>query len=193
MKRGLLAGFIGLILVLFSFISIALFSNVFWYGTFVFGLTLFLGFINYSKNRKSLFTYWERNKKDIIKIYFAYFFLGLLIEIIGRFYFNFWFAHEKLTPAIQIFEVFILAYPFAFFSIYELYILLKSSFSSSISFFLTFIISVFLHEIPNTFVWEWVYTIPYFTFEIFNINIAVIFGWIILIIIPLSVEKYLSH
>ncbi len=46
-----------------------------------------------------------------------------------------------------------------------------------------------LHEIPNTFVWEWVYqNVPFISLELFKVNVLVLtLGWFYLVFIPLSI------
>jgi len=187
MKKGLLIGIIGMFLILYSLISSMVYSKVFWYGTFVLGGTLFLGYINCNLKIKSLFYF---NKKTILKQYLIYFICGLIIEMIGRFTLHLWIDNPSFTFIVEIVEVFLLAYPFAFFFIYESFMLIKKIVKSfGLAVFLTTLISAFLHEYPNTFVWEWTYRIPYISFEILQINIVVIFGWMILVAIPLIVNN----
>jgi len=56
---------------------------------------------------------------------------------------------------------------------------------------LTSFISSFLHEIPNTYAWEWVYqNIPFTSFEVLNVNIIVLtIGWLFLTISAISVNE----
>jgi len=56
-------------------------------------------------------------------------------------------------------------------------------------------LSAGLHEIPNTYAWEWAYqNIPFTDAEIFGVNVIVYFpGWLFLIIFPLSIYGIIAH
>lgn len=50
---------------------------------------------------------------------------------------------------------------------------------------LGWILPALLTEYPNTYSWEWVYTMPFTDFEILKINIVVLtFGWLFLVYVP---------
>lgn len=58
--------------------------------------------------------------------------------------------------------------------------------------FVSTYVNAFIHEYPNTFVGQWVYTGWYFNnFRILNIPITVLAGWILLLIIPLAIYYYI--
>ncbi len=90
-------------------------------------------------------------------------------------------------------HVFLVGYPFAFFFVRESFIMIsKKTGSLAPAIVLTTLVNAFIHEIPNTFVWEWVYNIPYVTLKIFQINIVVIAGWVILVSVPLLTKRILN-
>jgi hypothetical protein len=182
----LFLGIIGFILLGYGLITAIFYSNIFWYSFFVVGGTLFVGYVNYVLKGKSIFSF---NKKEIIKTYLFYLISALAIDFVGRFILNLW-QYPFYDVSKQVINVFLVGYPFAFFLIYETFILIKFLFRKpGLSFILTMIISAFAHEIPNTFAWEWKYIIPYISFEILKINIVVIVGWAILIIVPIVARK----
>ncbi len=178
---------LGVILTLYGLVSAFTAMNVFWYGIFVVGLTFLFGSINLWLGNKTVFS---KSSPYILKLYLIYFAVGLLIEVIGRLMLNLWYAHESLTFQIQVFEVFLIVYPFVLFSVYELFVFLKSYLKSNVAAFIsTWLLYAFISELPNTFVYEWVYTIPYITLEIMHINIAVIISWAVLVAVPLAAQK----
>lgn len=182
-------GVIGLIIAIYGILSAIIYSNVTWYSYFVIGLTFFLAWLNQILNNNSLF---EKNIIYILKVYGIYLLSTILIEIVGRLILNFW-HYPSFNLTDKIIHVLLIGYPFAFFSIHESFKLIYKKISSfKISIIITTFINAFIHEIPNIFAWEWVYTIPYISFEIVQINIVVIVGWIILIYVPLLTEKILT-
>ena len=46
---------------------------------------------------------------------------------------------------------------------------------------------IIIWEIPNLFSKDWIYTIPYISFNIIGINIIVIIGWVVLIGFPVYI------
>jgi hypothetical protein len=57
------------------------------------------------------------------------------------------------------------------------------------------LLSAVLHEIPNTFAWEWVYrNFPFTSLEIFKVHVLVYCpGWLFLVLFPLSLYAYLGN
>lgn len=128
-----------------------------------------------------------------MKTYLAYLIITVAIEIVGRGMLQLW-SYPHLSSAAQVIHVFVIGYPFAFFLIFESYKLLKKVLKSTTqTIIITTLISASIHEIPNIFAWEWKYTIPFIRFEILQVNIVVIIGWIILVLIPLFVDDFLKH
>lgn len=62
---------------------------------------------------------------------------------------------------------------------------------SIIALLITVLTCGLIHEVPNTFVWEWRYeNIPFTKLEIFHINILIlIFGWLYLTSVSISVKE----
>jgi len=179
---------IGLVIMSYGlFAAISLHSTI-WYSFFLIGGVLFLGAMNIFIGNNSVLKLIEKNKKRLFLIYIYYIVWTILIEIIGRFWLNLWY-YPSFDSINQLIHVFIIGYPFAFFFIYESFLILEKIVKKFwLAVILTTIINAFLHEIPNTFAWEWVYTIPNVTFEILKINIVVIIAWVVLIIVPLIVN-----
>ena len=127
-----------------------------------------------------------------MKNYGFYLLFTLLIEFVGRFILNFW-DYPSFNLEDRIIHVFLIGYPFAFFFIHESFKLIHKKVDSfSVAIIITTILNTFIHEIPNLFAQEWIYTIPSISFEILSINIVVIIGWIILISIPLITKRILD-
>jgi hypothetical protein len=187
MKRyGFLIGAIGLVLFLYGIISAIFYSNAAWYSYFTVGGTFFLAYLNSRLKNKSLF---GRSKVQIAKTYGFYLIAAIVIELIGRFWLHLW-AYPSFNAAEQIIHVFLIGYPFIFFFINELLALVQRKVASfSLAVIITTLAGLLLSELPNLFASEWQYTIPYITFEILHINIVVIFGWVILVAVPILAKK----
>ena len=182
-------GIIGLLLAIYSIASATLYSNATWYSYFVIGGAFFLAWINQILKNDSLF---EKSKIYLLKTYGLYLIFGILIEIVGRFILNLW-HYPSFNFADEIIHVFLIAYPFAFFFVYESFKLIrKKTPSLLVTITIATFINAFIHELPNIFVWGWIYTIPYVALEILQINIVVIVGWIIIIAVPLITKRILK-
>lgn len=184
---------IGLVVVLYGLFSAISLSSQVWYSYFVIGGTFFIGYLNYKFKNKTLFWDLEKNKLKVLETYFFYIIATISIELVGRFWLHFWY-YPNFGIAEQIVHVLLIGYPFAFFFIYESFVLLNKWIKKfSVLFIVSMITNAFLHEIPNIFAWEWIYTIPYIRLEIFQINIVVILGWSVLIAVPLITQKVLGR
>ena len=185
------AGIVGLILALYGLISAIFYSSATWYDYFVIGGAFFLGYVNYKLKNESVLGLLEENKLRVFGNYALYAIAGIIIELVGRFLLHLW-EYPSLNHAAETIRIFIIFYPFGFFFIYESFVLIKSKLQSfGLTVVVATLVNAFLHEIPNTFAWEWRYTIPYVTFEILRINIVVIVGWAILIAVSLLVKRIL--
>ena len=192
MLKKKLIGSIGFILLIYSLISAFFYSSKIWYSFFTIGGFLFLSSVNYSIQGKSIINIFEKNWKKGILIYLLFLIITVFIELIGRFWLGLW-NYPDFSLIEKLIHVLIIGYPFALLFVYETIILLRYFLTSNIAIItIATFANAFLHEIPNTFAWEWVYTIPYVTFEILQINIVVILGWVILIIATLIIEKILK-
>ena len=182
------AGYSGFILMILGVILALFFANPFWYSFFVIGGTLFFGYLNYKINNKSIFNIFEKSKQRFIYIWVSYIILAFIIEIVGRFLLNLWYyPHYSLFE--ELVNVYLIGYPFALFMLYETFILINYKIKSlGLIITITTLVSAFIHEFPNTFVYEWAYTIPYVTFEILRINIVVIVGWVILVLASFIIQ-----
>jgi hypothetical protein len=182
-------GVSGFILAVFGLVSAISYSSVTWFSYYVIGGTLFLAWLNQLLKNDSLFT---KSIPNLLKTYGIYLLFAILIEVVGRYILHFW-AYPSFNQTEIAIHVYLIGYPFVFFFIYESYILIRTKSPNMASaVILTTLINAFIHEIPNTFAWEWVYTIPYITIEIFQINIVVIVGWIILVAVPLVTKRVIT-
>ncbi len=190
-KNYSVIGILGFIMLVYSIVSAIFYNNIYWYSYFVIGGTLFLAYLNFMLKNDSLITRFNKNKINEFKKYVYYLLFAISIEFIGRYILNLWeYSYFNLNDII--FNVLIIGYPFAFFFVYESFIMIRSKFDFYISLLISIIINALIHEYPNNFVYEWKYNIPNVSFEILKLNIVVWFGWIILIIIPLLVNNKLK-
>ena len=68
---------------------------------------------------------------------------------------------------------------------------INSFIKNHISIPISMLLGIVIWEIPNIYSKDWIYTIPYITYEIFHINLVVILGWILLILGPVYIYKIL--
>ncbi|MBI2173386.1 MAG: hypothetical protein HYT73_04255 [Candidatus Aenigmarchaeota archaeon] len=190
MKRHLhIIGIIGLLLALYGIISAVFYSNILWYSYFVVGGTLFLAYANCRLKNDSIL---KHDRKYILKTYGIYLLFTILIEIAGRFVLGLW-NYPFFSLMDEFVHVFLIGYPFVFFFVRESFVMINKKTGLLAAIILTTLVNAFVHEIPNTFVWVWVYTIPYVTLEIFQINIVVIVGWAILVLVPLITKRIIDR
>lgn len=182
-------GFLGFILLLYGLISAILFSSPIWFSFYAIGGTFFIGYINVKLKNISILK--ELNDKKLIFLlnYVFYIFAAILIELFGRGVLNLW-HYPSLDIVKIVIHVFLIGYPFCFFFIRESYRLLGKFVKNKVWVFaLTAISNAFIIEIPNTFAWEWKYTIHFLSIEFFNTNILVILGWFFLVFVAIIVDK----
>ena len=184
---GKILGFLGLILILTGLLLALQFASQVWYTPFVIGGTLFLGYLN-DKNKQGVFNIYRKNKMNFLRIWAVYIITALIIEVLGRYILKLWY-YPSFTLTEEIIHVYLIGYPFALFMTYETYVLIHEKVKEYWeAIIVTTVLSAFLHEIPNTFAWEWVYTIPRVTREVLGINVVVIGGWIVLALLAFTVE-----
>jgi hypothetical protein len=70
----------------------------------------------------------------------------------------------------------------------EMYNVIGIYFENKLSVFvLSMILGIIIWEVPNLFVYGWIYTVPVLSMAAFNINILIILSWSVLIGIPLLI------
>lgn len=187
---------IGIGLTLFGVFSAIKQSNVYWYSYFTIGVFLVCDYVDYQFRGKSVLSLiFDKNFKAFFSIYFLFVLAAVLIEICGRVILKMWYY-----PNYDLFDymihVFIIGYPFSLLATLELYQVFRDLSgrilrhkSSSVIFLviITAIVSGLIHEVPNTFSYEWVYqNIPFVKYEIWDVNILVLtLGWIFLTIVSI--------
>lgn len=180
-------GFLGFVLFFYGLLSALFFENVYWYSSFLIGGMLFFGALNSLKKRKSLLT---RKQSFLCNLFILYFIAGFITEILGRSIFHWW--SYSLPPGwLTFIQIFLVFYPIGALFVYETFIFIRDFiYPLSLAIICTLFFNAFLHEIPNTFVWTWKYSLPYITLEIFKINIlAITLGWFIIVGTTLGLEK----
>ena len=183
------AGAIGLVLAAYGIAS-AVWYNGIWYSYFAIGGALFFGSINSRLGNRGLFRAFAKNRLRLLALYAIYLLAGIGIELLGRFALHLW-HYPKFGLLDEVLHIYLISYPFAFFMIHEIFTALRAKFDYAKAFMLAWIGSAFLNEVPNTRAMEWAYTIPFVKLELLGVNIIVIIGWVILIGVPLIVEKIL--
>ena len=123
---------------------------------------------------------------------------GFLIELAGIIFLKLWtykiFNYEPTLFSLSpIYLLGILTYPFILASFRESYKFLEFFLKNKVlTTIVTMFIGIIIWEVPNIFSKNWIYTIPFVGLEIFDINITVIIGWVILIWTPLLIYRYLK-
>lgn len=182
-------GFLGFILFVYGAISAILFSSPIWFSFYAIGGTFFIGYINVKLKNTSILKEFNNKKLIFLLNYAFYVFAAVLIELLGRGLLNLWY-YPSFDFAKTAIHVFLIGYPFSFFFIRESYILVGKFVKNKVwVFVLTAISNALIHEIPNTFAWEWKYTISFLPIELLNINILVILGWFFLVFVAIVVDK----
>lgn len=179
------------VIIFFYAIYLATIEKAFWwYSPAMIGATIFLSSINSGKSEKSFLGLLRKNPRRLIYQYIMYVMVTIISEIIFKNILHLWYYPHFDTVIQHIVNVYLIGYPFALFFLYELYTLFKSrEISTNKDIVLTTIIGGYVSEIPNTYVHEWVYVIPYVNLTILNINVVVTIGWVLLVFAVLIVEK----
>lgn len=184
-------GTVGLLLAIYGYgvASAILYSNIPWYIYYTVGGTFFLAWLNQFVENDSLF---GKSTIYLLKTYGLYLLFTILIEIVRRCILILG-NYPSFNLTNEYIHLFFIGYPFAFFYINESFKLILSKIHPvPITIILVTFIDAFVHEISSIFAWEWVYTIPYITFEVLQVNIVVIVGWVILIAVPLITKRILK-
>ena len=184
-KRNKSLLILGILISIISF-TLAFLKINHWYFPAVIGVWFIFDYIAYNKNKNTTLSFLFNDKKKFFNLYLVMFFLGATIELIGRFLLNLW--DYPFINNLYLEFVLLLFYPFILFSFRELYesiiLKLKNKFLAFIS---AMVAGIIIWEIPNLFSKDWIYTIPYISFNIIGINIIVIIGWVVLIGFPVYI------
>jgi len=191
MKKKIISLIIGVIIILFS-VWLYIIKSPYWHYPAVIGVWIFFDSLSsLRKNKTTLDLIRKKKYKQFVFVYLGLFILGLLIEFVGRILLKLW-NYPLLSPIFSNFiELF--SYPFILMSFREMYNFLYSFIKKNILTVISaMLLGIIIWEVPNVFSKDWIYIIPYISFEIFHINIIVILGWVILILGPLYVYKLLK-
>jgi len=178
--------FISAIIIAISILLFAL-KSAYWYYPAVYGVWLFFDNLSFLRgNKTTLDLLIEKKYKKFIVLYLSLFVFGFSIEFFGRMILNLW-TYPLVDPII-LNTIGLIGYPFILMSYRETYVFLNSFLKNSLfSVLLSMLFGITIWEVPNVFSNNWIYKIPYVTFEIFHINIVVIVGWVILILGPIYI------
>lgn len=178
--------FISAIIIAISILLFAL-KSAYWYYPAVYGVWLFFDNLSFLRgNKTTLDLLIEKKYKKFIVLYLSLFVFGFLIEVFGRMILNLW-TYPLVDPII-LNTIGLIGYPFILMSYRETYVFLNSFLKNSLfSVLLSMLFGITIWEVLNVFSNNWIYKIPYVTFEIFHINIVVIVGWVILILGPIYI------
>ena len=142
--------------------------------------------LNKKIKNKSLYKIPKAVRSRLSYLFIIFLISGVVIPILN-FYLN---ANESASELIVIFMILttfsadMIIYRFNKKSI--LFSLLEGNKLVLATMVLSWTVSMLLTEYPNTFSWEWIYTMPFTNFEVAKMNIVVItFGWFFLVYAPL--------
>ncbi|MCD4771562.1 hypothetical protein K8R30_04075 [archaeon] len=180
---------IGLLIAIPS-IAAAFYKINNWYFTATIGIWLIFDTLSSQKNKNTTLQILKKDKIKFFNLYLLMFLLGATIEIVGRFILNLWDYPNINSIPMEL--AILLFYPFILFSFREMFESIKLRINKTYAFVLSMILGIIIWEIPNLFSTDWVYTIPFTSLNILNINIVVILGWSILIGFPIYLYNIIS-
>jgi len=174
-------------------------KSPFWFNPAVVGFWLLFDNISHTlKNKTTLDLIIDKKYIKFLDLYFLLIVLAVFIEGTGSLLLKFWsypklWSFQPLSKLAIVNIIGYLFYPFIFMSFRELYSLLLSKLKNNITTItLATLLSIIIWEIPNNTSLDWVYSIPFINLEIANINIFILATWILLILIPIYIYKYLK-
>ena len=195
-KRGIrgLSFLFSIILIIIS--SSAYFAkNPYWFYGAVVGVWLFFDNLSFWRgNKTTLDMLIQGRYRKFSLIFIALAIFGSLIEIIGNGLLDFW-DYSYLSPFTIVITT-PLVYPFILMSFREMFSFIHSFFRSypvAVSVVLSMLSGIVIWETPNVYSMDWIYEIPFMDFSIFQINIAVIIGWAILILGPIYLYELVER
>ncbi len=166
----------------------------------VFGVWLFFDNLNhFSGNKTTLDLITKKKYHQFFVLYLVLLLASILIEVIGSIILKLWsypklWAYEPLSLLLLVNGWGYLSYPIILMSFKEMYSFVKSFFKNKfVSVIISMLMGIIIWEVPNLFSRDWVYNIPYIHWEIFQINVVVIIGWIILILGPFYLYKLVDR
>ena|SRR3989344_661945 len=160
----------------------------YWYYTGVFGVWLLFAYLSSLKGNKTTL---NLNKKQFIYLYISLSIFGILIELIGRAVLNWW-HYPRTSPIITNIAI-VFLYPIILISFIEMYNFIISSIKKPlVATLLSVVAGIIIWEVPNIYSKDWIYTLPYNSLEILNINVIIILGWFILILGPRYIANMLN-
>lgn len=203
-KNRIICLIIGITIIIISVI-LYISNSPYWHFPAPIGVwLLFDSLSSLRKNKTTLDLLITKDYKKFFMIYGALFILALLIESLGALILNFWsyalVNYQTDIPSIldrlskyPLEGLGFFIWPFILMSFREMYNFLHSFIKKNILTVISaMLLGILIWEVPNVFSKDWIYTIPYISFEIFHINIVAIIGWGILILGPLYVYKLLK-
>ncbi len=173
------------------------YKNVVWYNFAVFGWWLLFDCLSHWQgNRTTLDLILKKKYEDFFKLYGLLLLISIVMEVVASLIFGLW-SYPKLWSIKPLGLLILvnlwgyLSYPIIFISFMEmyafLYTLLRRKWLAVISFLS---LGIMIWEVPNVFSKDWIYKIPYISLNLFGLNVVVIFGWVLLLFIPVYTYHY---
>lgn len=154
-----------------------------WYYLAAISVWIFFDQLHSLRNENTTLHLLIHDKKKFVNTYLLMMSLAFSIECFGRFILGYWTYPLLTTVNSQI--ILFLFYPFILFSFREMYGFLKLLTPNKVlSFIISMILGIAIWEFPNLFAKDWIYKIPFTNYELFDINIVVLFAWSFLIFLP---------
>jgi len=185
----LLSLIIGLILIKIAIVQYAT-TCIFWYYPGAIGMFLLFDNLCHMRGRKTTLDFlFEKKFKRFVLLYVGLAILALVIEILGMYFWKYTYFHSYT----YVFIMTVIFYPPHMMGFKEMFEFVRTYLKNfPLSVIGAMILGIIIWEIPNIFSKDWIYSIPFISFEIFHINIIVIIGWVILILGPYYVYKLLK-
>ncbi len=173
------------------------YKSIVWYNFAVWGWWLFFDCLSHWKgNKTTLDLILQKKYYDFFKLYGLLLLISVIMEVVASIVFSLW-SYPKLWEIEPLWLLILvnfwgyLSYPIILISFMEtyafLYTLIRRKWIAVISFL---VVGIVIWEVPNIFSQDWIYHIPWVDYNLLGLNVVVIFGWVILLLIPVYVYHY---
>lgn len=187
---------VAILLLIFSG-PLYFYKSIVWYNFAVWGWWLFFDCLSHWQgNKTTLDLILKKKYHDFLKLYGLLLLISVIMEVVVSLVFGLW-SYPKLWGIeppwllILVNSWGYLSYPIIFISFMEMYAffytLIRRKWIAIISFL---ILGIVIWEVPNIFSQDWVYHIPFVDYNLGGLNLVVIFGWILLLLIPVYVYHH---
>jgi len=184
---------VGAVMAVYGVVAAVALDQSAWHTPVLVGGTVFAAYLVYLTDRAGLLWDLVISPVRVPLQYAIYVGIGVVIELIGQHMLGWW-SYPAFSPMLEVVHVGLIGYPFLFFLLFELYVLLHwLSRRVWFSLVAAWLVSIVVNEFPNWVAQQWIYDIPVIPgWEVLGLHVFVIVGWIIPLVIPLFVRGALG-